>query len=218
MDFSVPLASGRDADVYAIDTDRVLRRYRNGGNVTTEAAVMIYLSEHGFPVPAVYDASGTDLIMQRVHGPSLLAAMRSTKVDISSAATTLAALHHRLRRVPARISRDPTVRMLHLDLHPDNVLLAPNGPMLIDWRNTTEGEPDLDVAMSALILAQVAVSDLPDLARIGRALLPAFLSEVNGQPLRQLDRALALRGADRNLSHREAADLAQAGDLVRENA
>jgi Ser/Thr protein kinase RdoA (MazF antagonist) len=215
MDFSEPMASGRDADVYAIDTDRVLRRYRNGGDVTTEAAVMVHLAEHGFPVPAVYDASGRDLIMQRVHGPSLLTAVRSTTVDISSAATTLAALHHQLRRVPARISRDPAVRVLHLDLHPDNVLLDPSGPVLIDWRNTTEGSPDLDAAMSALILAQVAVDDLPDLAGIGRALLPTFLSEVNGQPLRQLDRALARRGIDRNLSHREATDLAQAGDLVR---
>lgn len=217
MDLSAPLASGRDADVYAIGTDRVLRRYRGGGDVTTEAAVMAHLAEHGFPVPAVYHAAGTDLIMQRVLGPSLLTALLNMTIDISSAATTLAALHHRLRRVPARISRDPAVRVLHLDLHPDNVLLGPSGPMLIDWRNTNEGASDLDAAMSALILAQAAVGDMPDLAGIGRALLPAFLS-VGGQPLRKLDRALALRGTDRNLSQREIGDLAHAGDLVRENA
>jgi hypothetical protein len=34
MNFSVPLASGRDADVFVIDSNRVLRRYRNGGDVT----------------------------------------------------------------------------------------------------------------------------------------------------------------------------------------
>lgn len=218
MSCAVPMASGRDADVYAIGADRVLRRYRDGGDVTTEAAVMVHLAEHGFPVPAVYHAAGTDLVMRRVPGPSLLTALRSATVDMSSAAEMLAALHHRLRRVPARMSRDPAVRVLHLDLHPDNVLLDPCGPVLIDWRNTTEGAPDLDAAMSALILAQAAVGGVPELAGIGRALLPAFLNEVGGQPLPQLDRALALRGADRNLTHREVADLARAGDLVRDNA
>lgn len=34
------LASGRDADVFAIDALRVLRRYRDGSEVTAEAAVM----------------------------------------------------------------------------------------------------------------------------------------------------------------------------------
>lgn len=218
MSCSVPMASGRDADVYAIDPDRVLRRYRNGGDVAIEAAVMAHLAGHGFPVPAVYHAAGTDLVMRRVPGPSLLTALRSSKVDMSSAARMLVALHHQLRRVPARISRDRAVRVLHLDLHPDNVLLDPSGPVLIDWRNTTEGAPDLDAAMSALILAQAGVGNQAELAGIGRALLPVFLNEVGGQPLTYLDRALMLRGADRNLTHREVADLARAGDLVRESA
>lgn len=66
------------------------------------------------------------------------------------------------------------MRVLHLDLHPNNVLLGPSGPMLIDWRNTTEGAPDIEVAVSALILAQVAVGDLPDLAGIGPRIAPRF--------------------------------------------
>jgi aminoglycoside phosphotransferase (APT) family kinase protein len=212
------LASGRDADVFAIDADRVLRRYRNGGDVSAETAVMVYLAEQGFPVPTVFHAAGPDLIMRRVPGPSLLTALRGTEIDISSAAATLADLHHRLHRIPARVSRDPAVRVLHMDLHPDNVLLAPGGPVLIDWRNSVEGSPDLDAAMSALILAQVAVGDVPDLAVIGCALLPVFLRAVRGPLLRKLDHAVSLRGADPNLTHREAADLARAAELVRESA
>jgi aminoglycoside phosphotransferase (APT) family kinase protein len=171
MNFSVPLASGRDADVFAIDSDRVLRRYRNGGDVTGEAAVMVYLAEHDFAVPAVYHAAGSDLVMERLPGPTLLTALRTIEMDTSSVARTLADLHNWLRQIPARVSRDPAARVLHLDLHPDNVLLSPRGPVVIDWRNTREGSPDLDSAMSALILAQVVVGHAPDLAAIARAVL-----------------------------------------------
>jgi tRNA A-37 threonylcarbamoyl transferase component Bud32 len=57
---SPPLASGRDADVVAVDAQRVLRRYRHGG----DAAVMAYLAEAGFPVPTVYHVEGADLVME----------------------------------------------------------------------------------------------------------------------------------------------------------
>jgi Ser/Thr protein kinase RdoA (MazF antagonist) len=215
MTFPVPLASGRDADVFAIDADRVLRRYRDGGDVTAEAAVMVHLAGHGFPVPAVYHAEGSDLVMERLPGPTLLTALRTCETDVSSAGRTLADLHDRLRDIPARVSRDPVARVLHLDLHPDNVLLGPRGPVLIDWRNTKEGPHELDVAMSALILAQVAVGDT-DLVTVARALLTAFLRAVGGQPLRQLDHAIAMRGADPNLTGQEADDLPRAMALVRD--
>jgi aminoglycoside phosphotransferase (APT) family kinase protein len=32
---------------------------------------------------------------------------------------------------------------LHGDFHPGNVVLTQRGPVVIDWRNTTEGPPDL---------------------------------------------------------------------------
>ena len=210
------MATGRDADVFAIDGDRVLRRYRAGGDVTAEAAVMTYLAGHGFPVPTVFHAAGTDMVMRRVSGPSMLTALRDNGIDAASAAVTLAGLHHRLHRIPARVATDPATRVLHLDLHPDNVLLGPDGPVLIDWRNSAEGPPDLDTAMSALILAQVGVGENPGLAGIARALLPVFLHTVDGAPLAQLDRAVAMRSGDANLTEREVADLATAAILIRE--
>ena len=213
MTFSVPLASGRDADVFAIDAGRVLRRYRGDIDVAAEAAVMTYLAEHGFPVPTVYHAAGADLVMQRVPGPTLLTALLTGEIDIPSAAGILAELHRRLHRIPARASRD--LRVLHLDLHPGNVLLGPAGPILIDWRNSADGAPDLDTAMTALIIAQVAVGDQADLLVTAHALLTAFLDAVDGQPLRDLRRAVAMRGADTNLTHRERTALPQAEQLVR---
>lgn len=39
------IASGRDADVFALGDDRVLRRYRLGGDVGPEAELMAYVGE-----------------------------------------------------------------------------------------------------------------------------------------------------------------------------
>jgi Ser/Thr protein kinase RdoA (MazF antagonist) len=203
-----PMASGRDADVYALDDDRVLRRYRAGGDVTAEAAVMVHVAGHGFPVPAVFDASGADMVMERLDGPTLLTALRTGEVAPASAGRTLAGLHDHLARIPAR---GPGKSVLHLDLHPDNVLLAPRGPVVIDWRNTREGPHDLDVAMSALILAKGAVTG-DDLAR---AVLAAFLGTVDAHPLDQLDEARGIRGADKNMTDEELEDLPRAAELTR---
>ena len=52
-----PIASGREADIFALDAGRVLRRYRRDADVTREAAVMSHVAAHGYPVPVVYAAT-----------------------------------------------------------------------------------------------------------------------------------------------------------------
>jgi hypothetical protein len=111
----VLLARGRTADVYALDSKRVLRRYRDGGDVSPEAVVMAYLDDLGFVVPRVEAAAGTDLVMERLDGVSMLEALAAGALDIESGARLLADLHARLHALPARVSRDPTARILHLD-------------------------------------------------------------------------------------------------------
>lgn len=73
------LGSGRTADVYALDESWVLRRYRDGADATAELAVMSYLSASGFPVPRIGPPSGTalptDLVMQRLTGPTMAEAL-----------------------------------------------------------------------------------------------------------------------------------------------
>ncbi len=40
----------------------------------------------------------------------------------------------------------------HGDFHPDNVLMSPQGPVIIDWSIATRGDPNADVARTSLML------------------------------------------------------------------
>ena len=67
------LGSGRYTDVYDIGHGRVLRRYRDAAAVPSrEAEVMMHARAHGVPVPEVFDASGTDIVMEHVPGPTMV--------------------------------------------------------------------------------------------------------------------------------------------------
>ncbi|MER7002348.1 phosphotransferase [Dactylosporangium sp. NPDC000555] len=207
------LASGRDADVYALDERRVLRRYRRGGDVTAEAAIMRYVSDHGYPVPRVYAADGADLVLERLDGPTMLQALRDGTIDLHSGATVLADLLERLHKVRVRAATDPGTRILHLDLHPENVVMTEGGPVVIDWRNSTEGPPELDVAMTALIIASVAVLPGPFADR-AESFLDTLLSCTRDNPMSQLEAAVHRRTADPNVKAEEKAHLQEAKLLV----
>jgi Ser/Thr protein kinase RdoA (MazF antagonist) len=152
--------------------------------------------------------------MERLDGPTMLSAVTDGRLGLADAATQLADLHHRLHQLPPRLGRDRAARLLHLDLHPANVMLTARGPVVIDWRNAAEGPADLDVAMSAVILAQVAVDTSHAMAAPAGALLTAFLRRAGGDPWSALDRAVAMRRADPALTADEVDRLTAAADLV----
>lgn len=213
----------------------MLRRYRDGAPVESEAAVMVHVRHHGYPVPAVFRAEGPDLEMERITGPTMLDSVVAGDITADEAASLLADLHLRLHALPgsgtASGSGHPANTVVHLDLHPANVMLTTDGPSVIDWRNAADGPADLDVAMSAVILAQVATgtvqplsaaemarteSDGPAVADLAGAMLPIFIRRVGGDPGSMLDRAVTMRGSDPNLDDDERRGLHAAADLVRE--
>jgi tRNA A-37 threonylcarbamoyl transferase component Bud32 len=208
VELGEPLASGRTAHVYGIDEQRVLRRYRRDKDVAVEVAYMEHAAAHGIPVPRVFDATGRDIVMERIDGPDLHAAFRSGRLDAPAVAGHLTDLLNLLRRVPGLTGQ----HVVHLDLHAENVLLGPTGPVLIDWANAADGDPDLDAALSLLIIAEVQLAD-PTLAL--RELLELMAARLDGEPLRGLDQAVGRRLANQTLSDVELGRIPEAGDLVR---
>ena len=96
-------------------------------------------------------------------------------------------------------------------------MLTPDGPRVIDWSNTEDGDPGLDWGMSAVILAQVAVADTP-LAGPAHALLTALLVDPAELTEAGLAEARGRRAANPTMSRREVELLAPAEELVRELA
>jgi hypothetical protein len=95
------------------------------------------------------------------------------------------------------------------------VILSHGGPVVIDWRNAAEGPPDLDLAVSALILAQAAAGQAQEMAALAGVVLTAFLRFAGQGPLRMLDRAIEMRRSDPALTAEEAGRLPSAGALIR---
>lgn len=209
----MPFAAGREADVFALDDGRVLRRYRDGSDATREAGVMAYVRDHGFPVPAIHSAEGPEIVMERLDGPTMAQALVAGTFPIPEAASMLADLLRRLHEIPGQ-SGPETIG--HYDFHPENVLLTSRGPVVIDWRNAGDGPADLDTALCALILAQVAIGSIVhDMGEQAGELLDLFLAAAPGDPLSRLDRAVEIRGGQWTMSADEVAALGAAAARVR---
>ena len=214
------LARGRDSDVFAYSDGLVLRRYRDGRSAEGEGAVLRAVAELGFPVPVVHDATGPDIVMERVEGPTLAEAMVGG-LSPDAAGALLARLHDHLHGLtwPAAA---PGEALLHLDLHPLNVILRGAGPVVIDWANARPGPAALDVAMTAVILAQVVVTEgmleavgLDERARpLLTDLLASFAGGVSTPYADRLADAEALRRRDPYQSAAELAVLPRAVDLA----
>lgn len=190
------LASGREADVYRFGERRVLRRYKDGSSPADEVELMRYVAAHGYPVPAVHVIHGIDLIMDRVDGPTMMAAVQAGTLDVTTAAGQLARLHDTLHALPAPPGVPGTQRLVHLDLHPLNVLMSAHGPVVIDWRYARFGSVDLDVAMTAVILAEGATRPSDRRRQLLRAFLVEFLTRVAGDPRTELAQAVQRRATD----------------------
>jgi aminoglycoside phosphotransferase (APT) family kinase protein len=203
------VGSGREADVYALDDHRVLRRYRRGDDAAGEAELMSHLAGLGYPVPRVHSVAGPDLILDRLHGPTMTEAFAAGRLAVDEGATILAGLHRRLHGLPVRHGRARRDhRILHRDLHPENVMLTAAGPVVIDWHNASEGPPAVDVCLTAIIMAQVGADPCHPHAAIVPGFLATFLARAGDDPLGGLDEALAIRRADPALGPAEAAALA----------
>lgn len=203
------IASGRAADVYAHGDGLVLRRYRTPHSCLHEAAVMQHVRRHGYPAPEVIQVSGGDILMERVDGPTMLADFSRRPWRMFAYARMLADLLHRLHDLPTPEWLEPRLgggrAIVHLDLHPDNVVLTARGPVVIDWTNAGCGNPEAELADLWLILANAEIPGsglMATLIGAGRgAFLRRFIRAFDVDAIRRcLPVALEHRLRDRNMT------------------
>jgi len=210
------IGAGRAADVYEAGTDRVLRRYRTAFSAEPEAHLMEYLRTAGYPVPRVYHADGRDLVMERLRGPDMLADLTRRPWLAARHARTLAHLHDRLHEIDApaglRQAFGGGGAVLHLDLHPANVMLSDQGPVVIDWSNAAAGPAGADVAMAWLIMRTSEVDSMSIWLRaasgmIRSVLVRRFGHHVSADACPYLKAVARARLGDANVRPSEAARL-----------
>jgi aminoglycoside phosphotransferase (APT) family kinase protein len=164
----------------------VVRRSRNGRSLDYEAKVMAYVRAQGYPVPEVFDVTddGRELVMERIVGATMVEVAAKKPWLLRRFGTELGELHARLHRLdgPEWLREAPVGhgdKVVHMDLHPLNVLVTKRGPVVIDWTNTSRGDPAVDAAATWILLAsgEVPASGLRALiVRVGRStLLKGFL-------------------------------------------
>lgn len=158
------LASGRDSDIFEYGPGLVLRRSRDRRSLADEARVMEYLHEHAYPVPTVDEISddGCDLVMERIEGITMVDTLGREPWTLRRQGRVLADLHVRLHEVPPAPFLPPASvghgdRIVHLDLHPLNVLLGPKGPVVIDWTRAARGDPAVDLALAWVLISAGAI-------------------------------------------------------------
>jgi aminoglycoside phosphotransferase (APT) family kinase protein len=195
-----PVGAGRSADVYDLGHGRVLRRYHNHNRpAQREAEIMTWARDHGVPVPEVFEADGPDIVMERVDGPTMLADLARRPWRLFSHAAILARLHEQVHSVPGldwlTTPFGDGGSLLHMDLHPENVLLSARGPVLIDWEGAARGPAEADLALCWVV---VALSEVPGSAwqrAVGRAGQRLFADTVLRRSGLSVDAACLARAA-----------------------
>jgi aminoglycoside phosphotransferase (APT) family kinase protein len=101
-------------------------------------------------------------------------------------------------------------RLVHLDLHPLNVIVTASGPVVIDWTNAARADALADVAMTIVLLTcpRMPGSRIVNVAAtpLRTYLARAFSSRYRGRALdEQLDFIGRMKALDGNMTPEEVA-------------
>ncbi len=218
------VGEGRDSRIFEHGPGLVCKRAREPRSLAYEANAMELARGFGVPVPKVHEVldDGRAIVMERVDGPTLLDYVQRKPWALRTVAAVLGELADAVHRVPAPTwlraaedaGRDDGV-LLHLDLHPLNVIMAPQGPVLIDWANAGRGSGATDDALTWIL---IATGEPPPGGLAQRALVTAFRGLMVRLYLRTRDRATvdaalphaaALRICGGNTTDTERANIAK---------
>lgn len=202
------LARGRSADVYAHTDGRVLRRLRDDDVPPHEVAAMRLARGAGYPVPDVFEVDGPDMILERIDGTDLLTDLsrrpwRAARYGRLVGDLTVRLRHTRIVGAELRAIGAPEV-LVHADLHPGNVMLTVDGPMVIDWEGAGLGPRDGDAAIMWVVATCAEPDAVPAIIRpivglVRRVLLRAYLGRTGRPGPAAVDWACERRLADPNM-------------------
>ncbi len=207
------LGVGRAADVYDQGDGTVLRRYRSDHDCELEGRMMVWLFDRGVRIPKVHRARGREIVMELIEGPTMMDDLGARPWMLPKHAMLLARLQQEINELeapdwfPAHDGVMTGTAVLHLDLHPMNVLLGRDGPVVIDWTNASRGEASFDAAMTYVLGSTFEAGDLVE--RIGRRAFVSSFSWFRGRRAvrRALHQATRYRLADPNVTVGERASL-----------
>jgi aminoglycoside phosphotransferase (APT) family kinase protein len=224
------IASGRDGDIFEFGPDLVLRRARGGRSLAAEARVMEYARAQGYPVPEIHElrSDDTEIVMERVPGPLMSDAILRRLWTMPRGAQMLADLHDQLHAIPGpewlRQMPDGGDALVHLDLHPLNVIMHPErGPVVIDWANASRGDGLFDVGVTYVLLTCPVMpgpAALRLVAKPIRALLAReFTQRYRGRALdTRIAEAAELKTLDTNMAPAEIAAMERLAQHKRKSA
>lgn len=180
---------------------------------------MSFMRDQGYPVPAVEELSddGFELVMERIEGMTMVEAIGKAPWTVRRQAATLADLHRRLHDIeaPDFLPASPAgtgTKVLHLDLHPLNVMVGPKGVFVIDWPNAHRGDPNVDVGLAWVLMAAGQIPGGGPKAKLlsfGRSLLVnGFLSHFDRRSVtRWLRQVVEIKAQDPHMSETEVAGM-----------
>ena len=184
-----------------------------------EARIMKFVHAHGYPSPRVDDVSadGSELVMERIAGVNMVEALNATPWAAKRFGRQLAELHDRLHDLPGPewLAAAPVgtgTQLLHLDLHPLNVMMSPRGPIVIDWANAARGDPNIDVALTWTLMSagEVPVSGLKGklVGLIRSRLISGFVGAFDREAVgREVAAVVGWKVKDPNMSASEIASM-----------
>ena len=166
---------------------------------------MRYVRERGYPAPEIVSVDGADLVVGGATGSTMRVDLARKPWRLVHHARLLAELQRRLHRIAAPEwlpAIGPGGALIHLDLHPENVLLHDKSVLVIDWANARAGHWADDVAQTVVILA---AADLPRTTMLAlRAFLTIYIAGFDRDVVRaHLPAAIARRMEDPNMTAHE---------------
>jgi aminoglycoside phosphotransferase (APT) family kinase protein len=212
------IAEGRDTEIVSFGPGRVLRRPKQPRSLEGEAAIMRWVVDRGFPCPRVFEVVPDGLVMERVDGVSMLDDLLPHPWRLRRHAATLAALHDRLHQLDAPDGLPQPFgagrALVHGDLHPGNVMLTSDGPIVIDWTNAARGPAGADLAVTWLLMAAAeapgSAAERMAVAAFRRAYVRFFLAQVDrAEAAAALPAVLEHRRHDQNMSPSELEAMAR---------